>query len=332
MLQSIKHHDLELSTVGIGTWAIGGPYWTLDEPTGWGGPLDDQDSVKGLKVAIDAGLFHVDTADVYGYGRSERLVREALLDKQKVTLASKVGFVGTSAPNVYTKENIRFQIEQSLRNLGRDSLEIYYIHHCDFGPNNQYLEEASHTLHELKAEGKIRTIGLSGYSADDLINAARVLRPQFIQSWATIEHREFIHPDNALPKFMQEEGIKFIAMMPFGQGRILGKYSADRPPQFERGDNRIGNPEFESPSLRDFQPKLEKLQERFGQSANELIVPALGYLLKHEVVASVIPGFRNSQQVQGLIEASAKTFTDDDKQFIDELFPIGEMPKHPWAA
>ncbi|MEP5769603.1 aldo/keto reductase, partial [Nisaea sp.] len=297
MLETRTYHDIKFSSVGIGTWAIGGPYWTQDEPTGWGGPLDDNDSVTGLKMAISAGLNHVDTADVYGYGRSERLVGKALSDGPQVTLASKVGFVSTSSPSVYTAENIRYQIEQSLRNLRREALEIYYIHHCDFGPENQYLEEASDTLHKLRDEGKILTIGLSGYSADDLIAAAKVLKPQFIQSWATIEHREYINPEMPLAKFMLDNDIRFVAMMPFGQGRILGKYSAKNPPSFEHGDNRIGNPEFEGISLGEFEPKLKQLQDRFGETPNELIVPALGYLLKHEVVASVIPGFRNSEQV-----------------------------------
>jgi len=333
LLNTIEHHGIRLSSVGIGTWAIGGPYWTEDEPTGWGGPLDDDDSVAGLSLALQGGLFHVDTADVYGYGRSERLVRSAIMNSSKeITIASKVGFVGSSAPNVYTKENIRFQLEQSLRNLGRDQIEIYYIHHCDFGDNDQYLQEATAEILKLKREGKIKSIGLSGYSASDLIRVASILKPDFIQSWASIEHREFIHPDGHLAKFMSANDIKFIAMMPFGQGRILGKYNPNSPPQFEHGDNRIGNPEFQAESLKEFEPRINQLKERFGASPDQLILPSLGFLLDHDVVASVVPGFRNSNQVKGILKAAEKSFSTEDREFIERVFPIGEMGVHPWAG
>lgn len=332
MLEVREHHGISISSVGIGTWAIGGPYWTADQATGWSGPLDDDDSKAGLRLAVDSGLTHVDTADVYGIGRAERLVGPALSAvRDAVTLASKVGFVATSAPSVYSPENIRFQCEQSLRNLGVGHLDIYYIHHCDFGVNDQFLPAAVEELRRLKSEGLIRSIGLSGYSARDLIRIASVIKPDFIQSWASIEHREFIDEAGALAKFMVANDIKFIAMMPFGQGRILGKYKSSEPPAFGKGDNRTGNPEFTATSLAAFEPKLERLKSRFGATSSQLITPALGFILQFPSVVSVIPGFRNSSQVREIVAALRRPFSRQDRAFIEEIFPLSESQPHPWT-
>ena len=331
MLRTVEHRGIQLSSVGIGTWAIGGPYWTDGDPTGWSGPIDDEGSVAGLLVALDNGLSHIDTADVYGHGRSERLVRRALRGSPRTrVVASKVGFVPTSAPSVYSRENIEFQCEQSLRNLNIDVIDIYYLHHCNFGKGDMYLDEAVETVQRLRTTGKIRSVGLSGYSANDLIRVSKKLCPDFIQSWASIEHPEFILDDGPLAPFMKDNGIKFVAMMPFGQGRLLAKHKASNEPVFGPGDTRSGNPEFKADSLAEIEPRLKALQERFGPRPSDLIAPALGFVLSHEVVASVIPGFRNPQQVSEICDATQQRFTADDRAFIERIFPYSSSKPHPW--
>ncbi|MGL5826425.1 MAG: aldo/keto reductase [Nocardioides sp.] len=334
LLNTRQHKTTTYSSVGIGTWAIGGPYWTDGEPTGWGGPLDDSDSVRGLRMAIDAGLTHIDTADVYGLGKSERLVAEAIAgQRDRVTIASKVGFVATSAESSYSSENIRFQCEQSLRNLKVDYLDIYYLHHCDLGPDDKFLRPAIEQLTQLKSEGLIRSIGLSGYSAADLIRVGSQLRPDVIQSWASFEHPEFVAPDGELTKYMEGSGIRFVAMMPLGQGRLLGKYGKPTAEQtFEPGDNRATNPEFNMDSLASFDSKLRLVRDRFGDTARDLLLPALGYVLAHPVVISVVPGFRNSKQVRDLVSSMHKEYSKDDHEFMQTQFPYaGGESTHPWA-
>ena len=331
MLKNIEHRGIKLSSVGIGTWAIGGPYWTDGEPTGWSGPLDDEGSIEGLRIALEKGLSHIDTADVYGHGRSERLVARALGgSKQPRVVASKVGFVPTSAPNVYSPENIRFQCEQSLRNLRVEKIDLYYLHHCNFGPDDVFLDDAVGTVERLKAEGKIRSICLSGYSAKDLIRVSKKLRPDFIQSWASMEHSEFIRDDGPLAPFMKENGIRFVAMMPFGQGRLLAKYKPNDAPTFGSGDTRSGNPEFKTASLNEIEPKLQMLKERFGSRPADLIAPALGFILAHDIVASVVPGYRSAAQVIEICEAVKRTFTASDRTFIEAVFPFSSSKPHPW--
>ena len=331
MLRTIEHRGIRLSSVGIGTWAIGGPYWTDGEPTGWTGPLDDEGSIEGLRIALKNGLSHIDTADVYGHGRSERLVARALDGSHHShVIASKVGFVPTSSPSVYSPENIQFQCEQSLRNLRIETIDLYYLHHCSFGPADVFLDDAVGTVEKLKSQGKIRSICLSGYSATDLIRVSKKLRPDFIQSWASMEHPEFIRDDGPLAPFMKANGIKFVAMMPFGQGRLLAKYNANDAPTFGPGDTRSGNPEFKAASLREVGPRLQLLRQRFGPQPNDLIAPALGFILAHDIVASVVPGYRSAPQVIQICDALKVSFTADDRTFIETVFPFSGAKPHPW--
>src|ERR1017187_5556591 len=296
----LKKVDISLSEVGLGTWAIGGPYWTDNQSTGWNGPLDESEIIAAIRTAIKAGVNHIDTADVYGYGKSERLVAQAIrgIPREKLVLASKVGWVKTSAPSPFTPQNIRYQCEQSLRNLGTDYIDIYYFHHCDFGPNDCFLNEACETMEILRKEGKIRCVGLSGYSEADLLRVGKVVQPAVIQSWADIEHDEFIRDGSPLRRFMDKNDILFIPMMPYAQGRLLGKYDHNAPPQFDDGDNRKGSSAFSAESLKDLKPRLDTLRKHFGSSTADLARVAIQFLLANKVVASLIPGFRNIDQVQ----------------------------------
>ncbi len=327
--------DISLSELGLGTWTIGGPYWTDGQPTGWVGPVDEDDVIRGIKTAIDAGVNHIDTADAYGYGKSERLVGRSIkgLIREKLVLATKVGWIRTSAPSPFTPQNIRSQCEQSLRNLETDYIDIYYFHHCDFGPNDMYLADAISTMNALRAEGKIRCIGLSGYSETELLRVGTILKPSVIQSWADIEHDEFIRAGTTLRSFMDENNIRFIPMMPYAQGRLLDKYSAESPPQFTDGDNRKGNTAFTRESLSELQPRLAALKERFGNKTENLARVSLQFLLANPVVASVIPGFRSAKQIEINIQAAtAKPFSDEDLNYVLQTFPRLAMSPHPWST
>lgn len=324
--------DIRVSEIGLGCWAIGGPYWTEGEPTGWTGDLDEAEIVRAINRAVDLGVTHFDTADVYGYGKSERLLAEALGARRKqVTIATKVGWAATTAPNVFDPHNIQRQCEQSLRNLKTDVIDVYYLHHCDFGESDCYLDGAIEAVHRLQQQGKVRYIGLSGYSAEELFRVGSKLNPDVIQSWADIEHDEFIRVGSPLREFMDERGLCFVAMMPLGQGRLLGKYSSQHPPEFGPGDNRDGNPAFSAESLSALEPRIEKLRTRFGPDVCDLVRVALQYILAQPVVACVIPGFRNVKQVECNLSAAGRPLSPEDISYILEVFPREEMEPHPWA-
>jgi aryl-alcohol dehydrogenase-like predicted oxidoreductase len=314
--------NIRVSEIGLGCWAIGGPYWTKGEPTGWTGDLDEGEIIRAINLAIDLGVNHFDTADVYGYGRSERLLGKALGKRRRdVTVATKIGWAATTAPHVYDPHNIRNQCEQSLRNLNTDAIDLYYLHHCDFGENDYYLEGAINTVRQLQREGKIRYIGLSGYAEEEFARVVPKLDPDVLQSWADIERDAFIRAGSPLRSLMEERGLSFVAMMPFGQGRLLGKYSSANPPQFGPGDNRSDNARFSAEELTKLEPRIKLLKQRFGSGTCDLARVALQYILAQPVVACVIPGFRNVSQVECNLQGAGKPLNADDIEYIREVFP-----------
>lgn len=323
---------LMVSEISLGTWAIGGPYWTKGESTGWNGPLDQDDILNAINYAIDHGVNHFDTADVYGYGNSERLLGKALSNhRNEVTIASKVGWATTTAPHVYDQHNIQFQCEQSLRNLGTDHIDLYYFHHCDFGENDTYLEEAVDSFARLRKSGKIRFVGLSGYTNEEIMTKIPKINPDVIQAWADIEHDEFIRFGSKVREKVIDKDLGFVAMMPLGQGRLLGKYHAENPPVFGSGDNRDGNSAFTKESLTELEPRLEALKSKFGSEIGDLARVALQFLLANSVVSCVIPGFRNQSQVKTNLAAAEQPLTPDDLEYILKVFPREQMTPHPWS-
>jgi myo-inositol catabolism protein IolS len=321
-----------VSEISLGTWAIGGPYWTQGEPTGWSGTLDEDEIIEAINLAVDQGVNHFDTADVYGYGKSERLLGKALGKRRnKVTIATKIGWAATTAPHVYDPHNIRFQCEQSLRNLGTDHIDLYYFHQCDFGEDDAYLNDAVNAFLRLKEEGKIRFIGLSGYAEEEFLSKIPRIDPDVIQSWADIEHDEFIRDGSSVRIIIEERDLGFVAMMPFGQGRLLGKYKSDTLPTFGEGDNREGSAAFTQESLAELEPRLEALRVRFGRNMKDLARVALQFLLSNPIVSCIIPGFRNLAQVKSNLQAADKSLTPEDIDYILKTFPRDEMPPHPWT-
>jgi myo-inositol catabolism protein IolS len=330
--RNLGNTDIKVSEISLGTWAIGGPYWTDGESTGWTGELDNADVIRAIEYACDKGVNHFDTADVYGYGNSERLLASALGKHRKnVTIATKVGFAATTGNHAYTPENIRYQCEQSLRNLSSDVIDLYYLHHCDFGENDIYLEEAVSTMQNLKKEGKIRHIGLSGYAEEEFLKYTPKILPDAIQVWADIEHDEFIRVNSPTRKLVENLGTGVVVMMPLGQGRLLGKHKADNPPVFENGDNRQDSDAFSAESLKELEPRLKALKDKFGKDSSDLVRVALQFVLAEPIVSCVIPGFRNLKQVTSNIAAGEKPLSSSDLKYIADVFPRDEMPPHPWA-
>lgn len=126
---------LKVSEISLGCWAIGGPSWRDGQPEGWFGN-DDNESLAGLRRAFELGINHLDSADVYGDGHSERVIGQFLreIPREKVIVASKVGWFKGTAPHAMQPLHIRHQLEQTLTNLGTDYVDVYYFHNANFGP------------------------------------------------------------------------------------------------------------------------------------------------------------------------------------------------------
>jgi aryl-alcohol dehydrogenase-like predicted oxidoreductase len=267
------------------------------------------------------GVNHFDNADVYGNGRAEKILAKALGDRnKKVVIATKVGWNKNEFESAYDPRNIRRQCEASLKNLNRDYADIYYFHHCDFGPDDRFLEAGLSEFRKLKAEGKIRAIGLSGYSADDFLRLIPKISPDCVQSWANVLHPDFISEDSPVAAIMKKEGITFVAFNPLSRGLLTGKFTAKNPPKFDENDVRYTMEEFKPDYLARFEPRLEKIKSRFGSAPNDLVRFALQYILFHKVTACAIPGFRNKKQVEINLSAADRPLSNDEFAFIKETF------------
>jgi myo-inositol catabolism protein IolS len=314
--------DIEVSEISFGCWTMGGQDWTYDgQPTGWADP-DEDEVTAGVKVGLDAGVNHFDNADTYGNGRAERMLARALdrlgVRSADVVIATKVGWFPGTAEHAYEPAHIRHQCEQSLTNLRRDYIDLYYFHHGDFGKNDKYLDDAVAVMNDLIAEGKVRQKGLSAYSAEDFERLVPAVQPCVIQSWANALSDEFIREDSPVQRLMAEHDLGFVAFSPLAQGRLLDKYDPGDPPQFPEGDNRRGNEAFSAEALRRLKPKLEKVEARFGRSTEDLAAMALRFVLAHPHVACVIPGFRNERQAGCNVAAAGRSMSEEDVIFIRE--------------
>lgn len=310
---------VKVSEISFGCWTMGGLNWVNGNPNGWAN-VDEDEITQAIKIGIDAGVNHFDNADVYGNGRAERMLARVFkrlgLKSTDYIIASKIGHFPGTAESAYEPAHIRHQCEQSLINLDRDYLDIYYFHHGNFGENDKYLAGAAEVLDALVKEGKVRIKGQSAYNVHDFEKTVPVVRPQVLQSWAHALDDQFVRPGSPVSQLMETNALSFVAFSPLAQGRLLDKFSPAKPPTFEAGDHRKDSPQFSADELSRLKPKLEKLKERFGMAVDDLASMALNYVLAMPHVACVIPGFRNPRQAACNVAGAGNHLSADDVKFI----------------
>lgn len=312
--------DIEVSEISLGCWTMGGLNWINGTPNGWAN-VDENEIKEAVNYAIDQGVTHFDNADAYGNGRAERMLARILGKRtNNFIIASKIGWFPGTAAHAYEPAHIRHQCEQSLINLKREYIDIYYFHHGNFGDNDEYLNDAIDVMNKLKEEGKIRIIGQSAYSHKDFQKLIPKIKPDVIQSFASILDDRFIQDNSPTRKLLEENNISFIAFGPLAQGVLLDKYHKNNPPKFEEGDNRKGKERFSAEYLAKLEPKLKELKNKFGSSIEDLAGTALQYLLYYKCVGAVIPGFRNLKQVKSNLAKKNKPLTGDEFEFIKNIF------------
>jgi aryl-alcohol dehydrogenase-like predicted oxidoreductase len=318
--RKLGRSDLEVSEISFGCWTLGGLNWVNGQPNGWAN-VDEDEVAEAVRAGLDAGVNHFDNADVYGNGRAEQMLARTLdrlgVKTRDVIIATKVGHFPGTAANAYEPAHIRHQCEQSLINLGRDVIDLYYFHHGNFGPEDRYLAGAVDMAGRLVKEGKVRHIGLSAYSEDDFERLAPVVKPVCLQSSSSALGDKYIAPGSRVQKLMDAHGLSFVAFGPLAKGRLLAKYDAENPPKFDEGDHRRNNPAFKPEAIRALNERLEAIKTRFGGTPEDLARVALGYVLAHPNVACVIPGFRNAKQARCNVSPATKpALSADDVAFI----------------
>ena len=253
----------EVSRIGLGTWAIGG--WM------WGG-TDEQESIETIHAALDLGINLIDTAPVYGFGRAEEIVGKALAkssDRQRALIATKVG-LNWQDSKVFRDsrpQRIAREIDDSLRRLQTDVIDLYQVHWPDpLVP----CEETAETLHKLQESGKIRAVGVSNYAPQQMTAFASNAPLHSCQPPYNVFEREI--EKDVLPWCRENE----VALITYGalcRGLLSGKMSADR--EFVGDDLRQHDPKFKAPRFGQYLRAVDRLRavaERFDRSVLQLAV------------------------------------------------------------
>ncbi len=313
----INGTTLVSSRIALGTWAIGG--WM------WGG-TDEKESIRTIHAAFDQGINLIDTAPIYGYGRSEAIVGEALHQhgrRESVILATKVGIDWTNGKieRNSTRQRILKELEDSLRRLQTDYIDIYQVHWPDpLVP----LEETAATLRELHEQGKIRAIGVSNYSPEEMERFKAIAPLHTIQPPYNLFERDIER--DVLP-FALGHGVTTLAYGALCRGLLSGAMHVDR--QFANDDMRkTTDPKFQPLHFAEYLNAASKLdefaRENFGKRVIHL---AVRWLLDQPRVGVALWGARRPEQLTPVREVSGWSLTKSDFAAIDAI--LRENIRHP---
>ena len=289
---------MEISVVGFGAWAIGGGGWEW----GWG-PQDDADSMAAIKRAIGLGVNWIDTARVYGFGRSEEVVGRALKHmSDKPYIFTKCGLEGRNGigVNELKASTIERQCEESLSRLGVEAIDLYQIH---WPIPDEDIEEGWAACVALLSAGKVRHIGVSNFNGSQLERIGVLAPVESLQPPYSLINREI--ESEILPYCAREE-IGVIAYSPMASGLLTGAFSAERVAALPEDDFRSHVPHFQEPQLSGNLAAAERLRqigERHGASPGAV---AVAWTLRDPVVSGAIVGFRRADQVDGILPAAGE--------------------------
>ncbi len=286
-------------------------------PVGWYGT--ESGSVReSLIEAHRCGMTHWDTADVYGNGESERHIGQIWesVPRQDIFLASKVGWYSGNYDHYYHPKQIRHQLEESLRNLRTDHVDLYYLHHCDFGPHNEYLDDAVATLRAFRDEGKIRFIGLSDWKDERILQFGPHVAPDAIQGYRNVVDDTF--ESSGLASWATDNDVGVAFFSPLKHGLLLGELEG--PATFGIGDHRNAIPEFRDFALlhrlRDCRRRLE---QRFQGRSEPLLLALLGALLSSADQSCILLGMRNPRHVQAASKVG-ECLSEEDAHWVMRLY------------
>jgi aryl-alcohol dehydrogenase-like predicted oxidoreductase len=295
----LGNSDLDSTLIGFGAWAIGGGDWQF----GWGSQ-EDSDSIAAIHRALELGINWIDTAAVYGLGHSEEVVAKALAEwsGRRPYVFTKCGMVWNNARQVdysLKSRSIRQECENSLRRLGSDVIDLYQIHWpADDLPET---EEGWSELARLQQEGKIRWIGVSNFSLEELRRAQAIAPITSLQPPYSLIRREI--ETDILP-WCKEQNIGVIVYSPMASGLLSGTMTRKRAAALPPNDWRSSNPEFQEPKLSknlELAERLDAVGKRHGRNAGEI---AIAWTLQHPAVTGAVVGARNAKQVEGIIGAA----------------------------
>jgi aryl-alcohol dehydrogenase-like predicted oxidoreductase len=304
-LKRLGNSNLNITQLGIGAWAIGGSGWN-----GSMGPQNESDSIPAIHAALDHGLNWIDTAALYGLGHSEEMVARAIQDRSpKPYIFTKCERVWDKLGNIgpcLKAKSVRRECEDSLRRLKIDAIDLYQIH---WPEPDEDIEEGWTEMARLKQEGKVRWIGVSNFSVEQMKRAQAIAPITSLQPPYAVVRREI---EQEILPFCLKQNIGVIVYSPMYAGLLTGAMTKERVANFLAEDWRRNLPGFKEPDLSRNLRVVEHLREigrRHGRGPGEV---AIAWTLNHPAVTGAIVGFRSPQQVAGIIGAAEFRLDQDE--------------------
>jgi aryl-alcohol dehydrogenase-like predicted oxidoreductase len=323
---------MDITRVGLGAWAIGGGGWRY----GWG-DQDDTDSVAAIRAAVERGVNWVDTAPVYGFGRSEEVVGRALRDVAEADrpyVFTKCGLTwnapGDGPHNVMAPESVRRECEDSLRRLGVERIDLYQVHWppTDGTPLDEYWS----VMAELEDAGKVRAIGLSNHDVKQVAQADGVAHVDSVQPPFSLVSREAAAD---LIPWCADNGTGVIVYSPMQSGLLTGAMTPERVASLPEDDWRHDHPDFTGDGGRRnlaLAAALRPVAERHGVPVASV---AVAWTIAWRGVTGAIVGARDAKQVEGWLPAATLTLTEADLAELSAALTdtgAGSGPLDPRAA
>lgn len=310
----------EISTVGFGAWALGGGDWAFS----WG-PQDDKESIAAIHEAIDLGVNWIDTAAVYGLGHSETVVGKAVADRRdKVLVATKCGLIwddkGTVTKDL-SAESVSKEIEDSLRRLNLDVIDLYQIHWPV--KDDHSIEEAMGAISKAVEAGKIRYVGVSNFRNSEMERAQKIhpiasLQPPYSMIRRKIEEETL--------GFCKENGIGVIVYSPMVSGMLTGKYNAESIAKMADDDwRKTKSGDFQEPKLSANLELLDGLRPIVKKYDKTLAQLAIAWCLRRSEVTSAIVGARKKGQMVETSKAMGWALEEADLAAIEDLLTKREQ-------
>lgn len=293
--------DMSASVIGMGCWAIGGTW----------NNVTDHESINTIQTAIDSGINFFDVAPVYGKGHAEIILGKGIknISRDKLIIATKCGLPWDPMDPLkktrkdLSKKSIFFEVEESLKRLGTDYIDLYQVHWPD--PNTE-ISETAEALKQLQEQGKIRYIGVSNYSVEMLREMQRIVEVATIQGlYNLIEQNpdsyhniplQYRTHDEMLP-ICRDEDIKYLPYSPLMQGLLTGSFKASN--NFDDKDDRRNNPKLNGDLFSDvYYPCMQQLKTLADSAGIPLSHLALQWLANQDEVGPIIAGAHTSEQIR----------------------------------
>ena len=304
-LRTLGNSDLHLTPIGFGAWAIGGGNWEF----AWG-PQDDNESIAAIHRALDLGVNWIDTAAIYGLGHSEEIVGKALKSsRHKPLVFTKCSMRWHHDRSIYRSlkaDSLAEEVENSLRRLNVETIDLYQIHWPDPAAE---IEEGWEALAKFKEQGKVRFIGVSNFSVDQLKRAQKIAPITSLQPPYSMLRRAI---ETEILPYAQANNIGVINYSPMVSGLLTGKMTAERAASLASDDWRRRNVEFKEPRLSRNLRLVELLREIGTAHKVSPGVVAVAWTLHHPAITAAIVGGRSAEQVQGLAPALEFRLSEDE--------------------